>query len=109
MPTHHCNEIARNMVGMCQEMGLDGHKVISDSIGDGSLHDVRDKLEEWTIVVGQPQHQPAVIGGTWALIVVHRPMVPPAIMYGGIMRYPNLLLRGSAPWKGGTVRICSQS
>ena len=88
-------------------MGLDGHKVISDSIGDGSLHDVRDKLEEWTIVVGQPQHQPAVIGGTWALIVVHGPTAPPAIAYGRITRYPNLLHRGSAPWKGSTVTIHS--
>ena len=35
------------------EMGLDGHEVIGNSIGHGSLHYVRGKLEEWAIVVSQ--------------------------------------------------------
>ena len=54
MPTHHCNEISRNVAWMHLEMGLDGHEVVSDSIGYGGLHDVRQKLEEWEIVVSRP-------------------------------------------------------
>jgi len=107
MPTHCCNEIARDVARTLLKMGLDGQEVVGDSIGDSSLHDVRMKLVEWEIMVGQPQHQPTVIGGTWALIVMHGPMAPPAIVYGGITRYPNLLCSGSAPWRGGTVTIRS--
>ena len=109
MPTHCHNEIARNVAWMLLKMGLDGQEVIGDSIGNSGLHDVRMKLAEWEIMVGQPRHQSAVIGGTQALVVTHGPMVLPAIVYGGIMRYPNLLHRGSAPWRGGTVMIHSQS
>jgi len=54
MPTHHCNQIARNLAGMCREMGLDGQKLLATALEMVALHDVRDKLEEWTIVVGQP-------------------------------------------------------
>ena len=74
MPTHCHNEITRNVAWTHLEMGLDGHEVVGDSVGHGSLHDVREKLEEWEIVVSQPRHQPAVIGGTQALVVAHGPM-----------------------------------
>ena len=109
MPTHSCNEIARDMTRVLLKMVLDGQEIVGNSIGNGGLHGVRVKLEEWEIMVGQPQHQPTVIGGTWALIVVHGTTALPAIMNGRIAGYPNLLRRGSAPWRGGTVIICSQS
>jgi len=75
MPIHSHNLIARNVAWMHLEMGL------GNSVGHSSLHDVRKKLEEWEIVVGQPQHRPTVLGRTQVLIVVHGPMVQRANMY----------------------------
>jgi len=54
MPAHHSNEVPRNVTWLHLEMGLDGHQVVSDSAGNGSLHDGRDKLEEWEKWVGWP-------------------------------------------------------
>ena len=104
MPTHHRDEIARGVTWSLLQVGLNGQEVVGDSIGDGSLHDMRVKLAEWEIMVSWPRHHPTVIGGTWELIVAHGPTAPPAIKVPG---YPNLLRRGSAPWRGGTVTICS--
>src|SRR5882724_1396507 len=64
MPAHNSNEVPGSVLGASREVGLDGHQVIGNSIGNGSLHGVRAKLEEWEIMVGQPRHQPAVIGRT---------------------------------------------
>src|SRR5882724_8900194 len=105
MPAHSSDEVPGSVLGAGREVGLDGHQVIGDGIGNGGLHGMRVKLEEWEIMVGQPRHQPAVIGGTQALVVMHRPMALPAMADGGIMWYPNLLHRGSAPWRG----VLSQS
>src|SRR5882724_4522405 len=92
MPTHHHDKIARGVTWLLLQVGLDGQEVVGDSVGDGGLHGLRVKLDEWEIMVGQPRHHPTVIGGTWALVVMHGPMVPPTIKVVG---YPRLLRRGS--------------
>src|SRR5882724_5811273 len=76
MPTHRRNEIARDETGTLREMGPDGHEVVSNGIGYGSLHEGRGKLEEQAIVVGRPRHQPTVIGRPQARMIVHRPRMP---------------------------------
>src|SRR5882724_13539402 len=91
MPAHSSDEVPGSVLGASCEVGLDGHQVISDGIGNGSLHGVRAKLEEWEIMVSQPQHQPTVIGRTQALVVTHGPTALPAIADGRIAGYPNLL------------------
>ena len=108
MPANSSDEVPGSVLGPSREVGLDGHQVIGNSIGNGSLHGVRAKLEEWEIMVGQPRHQPAVIGRTQAFVVAHGPTVLPAIADGRIMGYSDLLHRGSAPWRGGTVTMHSQ-
>ena len=55
MPTDTSDKIPRHVARSCLEMGLDGHEVIGDSTGDGGLHDGREKLGEWTMLVGWPQ------------------------------------------------------
>jgi len=55
MPAHCSDEDPGNMAWLHLEVGLDGHKIVSNSTGDGSLHDGREKLEEWAMLVGQPQ------------------------------------------------------
>src|SRR5882724_12653105 len=64
------------MARSCLNMGLDGHEVVHDSIGDGSLHKEKEArgVGEW---VGQPQYQPAIIGTTQVLIGAHRPPMLP--------------------------------
>ena len=94
MPTHHRDEIARGVTWSLLQVGLNGQEVIGDSVGDGGLHGMRVKLDEWEIMVGRPRHHPTVIGGTWALVVTHGPTVLPTIQ---VARYPRLLRRGSAP------------
>jgi len=109
MPAHSSDEVPRSVLGASREVGLDVHQVIGDSIGNGGLHGVRAKLEEWEIMVGWPRHLPTVIGRTQVLVVAHGPMALPAIKDGRIAGYSDLLSRGSAPWRGGTVMIHSQS
>jgi len=53
MSIHHHNEISGHMAWTHLEMGLDDHEVISNSTGYSGLHGVREKLEEWAIVVSQ--------------------------------------------------------
>src|SRR5882724_3910953 len=91
MPAHSSDKAPGSVLGASHEVGLDGHQVIRDSIGNGSLHGVRVKLEEWEIMGSQPRHQPAFIGGTRARVVGQGPMAPPASADGGIAGYPNLL------------------
>ena len=104
MPTHRCDEIARGVTWSLLQVGLDGQEVIGDSVGDSGLHGMRVKLDEWEIMVNRARHHPTVIGGTQVLVVMHGPTVPPTIKVVG---YPRLLRRGSAPWRGGAVTICS--
>jgi len=94
VPTHGLDEIAGGVSGSCFQVGLNSQEVICDSVGDGGLHGMRRKLEEWKIMVGQPRQQPTVIGKSRALVVMHGPMAPPTIKVAG---YPRLLHRGSAP------------
>ena len=54
MPAHHSDKVPGNMAWLHLEMGLDGHKIIGDSAGDASLHDGREKLEKWAMLVSQP-------------------------------------------------------
>jgi len=54
VPTDTCNEVPGHGARVHLEMGLDGHEVVSDSIGDGGLHGGRGKLGEWMILVSQP-------------------------------------------------------
>jgi len=81
VPTDTCDKVPRHRARSHLEMGLDGHEVIGNSVGDGSLHGGREKLGEWTILVSWPQQHLTVIGGTQALIVAHRPAVLPAKVY----------------------------
>src|SRR5882724_13034147 len=104
VPTHCRDEIAGGVSGSRLQVGLNSQEVVRDSVGDGGLHGMRRKLEKWKIMVGQPRQQPTVIGKSRVLVVMHGPMAPPTIEVAG---YPRLLCRGSPPWRGGTVTICS--
>jgi len=94
VPTHGLDEIAGGVSGSRFQVGLNSQKVVCDSVGDGGLHGMRRKLEEWKIMVGQPRQQPTVIGKSRVLVVMHGPTAPPTIKVAG---YPRLLRRGSAP------------
>src|SRR5882724_7416225 len=104
VPTHCRDEIAGGVSGSRLQVGLNSQEVVCDSVGDGGLHGMRRKLEEWKIMVGQPRQQPTVIGKSRALVVMHGPMALPTIEVTG---YPRLLRRGSAPRRGGTFTIHS--
>jgi len=56
MPAHSSDEVPGSVLEASHEVGLDGHQVIGDGIGNSGLHGVRVKLEEWEIMVGQPRH-----------------------------------------------------
>ena len=55
MPAHHSNKVPGNMAWLHLEMGLNSHEVIGDSTGNGGLHDEREKLKEWAMLVSWPQ------------------------------------------------------
>ena len=48
------------------QVGLGGYKFLCYIMGRVGRHGVRAKLGESVFVVSQPQHQPAIIGGTQA-------------------------------------------
>jgi|SRR5882724_9052244 len=77
MPTDTSNEVHRHVARSDLEMSLDGHKVIGDSAGDGGLHGGRGKLDQREVLVSHPLNQPVIIGGTQALITMHRPLDQP--------------------------------
>jgi len=54
VPTDTSDEVPRHRARSHLEMGLDGHELIGNGIGDGGLHGGRGKLGEWTILVGRP-------------------------------------------------------
>src|SRR5882724_5654233 len=83
MPTDTSDEVPGHVTWSHLEMGLDGHEVIGNGTGDVSLHSGRKKLEEWKKLVGWPQQQLTIIGGTQVLVAVHRPSAPPAKVYAG--------------------------
>jgi len=53
VPTNTGDEVPGQMARSCLKMGLDGHEVVRDSTGDGSLHKEKEArgVVEW---VGQP-------------------------------------------------------
>ena len=108
MPAHSSDEVTWHMAGSHCKMALEGQEVISDWAVDIGQHVMRWKLEEWGgVMVSWPQQQPSIIVGPQVPVGTHGPPLAPVKAHTQT-EGPDLLHRGSAPWEGGTVMICSQ-